>query len=115
MDWRLLLPLLSIAAAAAVEAAADAGCDLSKLPVRSPLLQRRTPWASRARALVQAAWIDDGYCDCGRDEARTGACAGHSASGQQFMCSNAGFRPVPIAAAHVRDGVCDCCDGSDEL
>lgn len=57
--------------------------------------------------------LNDNYCDCpedGSDEPRTNACA----SGR-FMCLKH-KKPFPqsIPSGWVNDGVCDCCDGSDE-
>jgi hypothetical protein len=31
-----------------------------------------------------------------------------------FFCRNDGFASATVFASHVNDGVCDCCDGSDE-
>lgn len=57
--------------------------------------------------------INDNYCDCpedGSDEPRTSACANGS-----FECLKY-IKPFPesIPSGWVNDGVCDCCDGSDE-
>ena len=57
--------------------------------------------------------VNDDYCDCptdGADEYLTNAC-----SNAVFNCKtqSRGFpRKVPSSA--LNDGVCDCCDGSDE-
>ena len=32
----------------------------------------------------------------------------------RFYCANKGHRPLTLNASSVDDGVCDCCDGSDE-
>lgn len=32
----------------------------------------------------------------------------------RFFCQNAGGIPQFVRAGLVNDGVCDCCDGSDE-
>ena len=32
----------------------------------------------------------------------------------RFRCENAGHLPKWIKSSLVRDGICDCCDGSDE-
>lgn len=57
--------------------------------------------------------INDNYCDCpedGSDEPRTNACANG-----RFMClKHAKSFPESIPSGWVNDGVCDCCDGSDE-
>ena len=57
--------------------------------------------------------VNDDYCDCpedGSDEPRTNACAN-----SKFSCTKVakGF-PEVIPSAWVNDGVCDCCDGTDE-
>jgi protein kinase C substrate 80K-H len=49
----------------------------------------------------------------GQDEPGTSACSAlHPAS--QFYCVNKGHRGQWIPSSRVDDGVCDCCDGSDE-
>lgn len=60
--------------------------------------------------------VNDNYCDCPAvpgvtitDEPGTGAC-----SNAVFYCNNHKYRPTTIPASRVNDGVCDCCDGSDE-
>lgn len=68
----------------------------------------------------QIAWsrMNDDYCDCpedGSDEPGTGAC-----DRGRFYCrfqkrhatGRGGYTSVP--SGWVNDGVCDCCDGSDE-
>lgn len=60
--------------------------------------------------------VNDDYCDCddGSDEPVTSACAGMQAlEGPTFLCENAGVESVMIFASRVRDGVCDCCDGTN--
>ena len=54
--------------------------------------------------------VNDDYCDCGTDEPQTGACPN-----TLFKCVCAPHRPVEIFASRVNDGVCDCCDGTDEF
>ena len=45
----------------------------------------------------------------GSDEPGTSACSNGS-----FYCSNRGFKPSNLKSSRVNDGICDCCDGSDE-
>jgi len=84
---------------------------------------------------VPPSRIDDGYCDCpldGSDEPGTGACSGsvdgmwagvppkHESSNydaahrpsQYFSCAEQPSLKLP--PSRVNDGICDCCDGSDE-
>jgi len=62
----------------------------------------------------------------GSDEPGTSACAarvaqtsseqqGTTSSVTKFFCSNIGARSLSLPLSRVDDGVCDCCDGSDEL
>jgi hypothetical protein len=83
--------------------------------------------------------VNDGYCDCatastlspvsngndfrdvdGSDEPGTSACAlyhnsrarsGEAAEGITFVCAQSQAR---VPSSMVGDGICDCCDGSDE-
>ena len=32
----------------------------------------------------------------------------------KFHCNNKGYKPTVIGSSRVDDGICDCCDGSDE-
>ncbi|XP_018017995.1 uncharacterized protein LOC108674546 [Hyalella azteca] len=63
--------------------------------------------------IISAKQVNDNYCDCpedGSDEPLTNAC-----ENSIFYCrkhSN-GF-PKSVPSSFTNDGVCDCCDGSDE-
>lgn len=58
--------------------------------------------------------INDDYCDCGNDEPGTSACSG-TLSSQSFACTDDRVKSMSlIPSSRVDDGVCDCCDGSDE-
>lgn len=64
--------------------------------------------------------INDNYCDTfdGSDETSTSACS-HLQRNNMFPCSSdanssAGYLNISIPFSRVGDGVCDCCDGSDE-
>jgi hypothetical protein len=80
-------------------------------------------------ALLWLSAVNDDYCDCtdGSDERGTGACAHsdeeHSFQAPTFECESmdrgggAGAARASVAripVSMVDDGVCDCCDGSDE-
>ena len=69
------------------------------------------------------AYVNDNYCDCSdmTDEPQTSACATFqsfvlaSPNGSAgFHCENSGFLPRNLSFSMVDDGICDCCDGSDE-
>ena len=62
--------------------------------------------------VLQAAQINDDYCDCedGSDEPGTSACSG--VAKVDFFCPNAEAVPRYVYPSRVNDGVCDCCDGS---
>ncbi|KAG0712401.1 Glucosidase 2 subunit beta [Chionoecetes opilio] len=63
--------------------------------------------------LIAVEKLNDNYCDCpedGSDEPRTNACANGN-----FVClKRVKSFPEAIPSGWVNDGVCDCCDGSDE-
>lgn len=65
----------------------------------------------------QSSVDNDNYCDDvlhGRDEWLTSACSGAaSSSSLRFTClDSSSVATIPLSRVH--DGVCDCCDGSDE-
>ena len=93
-------------------------------------------------SVIDLSRVNDDYCDCisGEDEPGTSACSGNSdygrgvaststntnensnggsddnesQKGQLFYCMNDGFMEKSIFTSRVNDGICDCCDGSDE-
>jgi hypothetical protein len=63
---------------------------------------------------LAASLVNDYYCDCGSDEPLTSACS-HLPTAR-FLCRADGSQNEGrlIPASRVNDGICDCCDGSDE-
>ncbi|CAM9971241.1 unnamed protein product, partial [Phaeothamnion confervicola] len=57
--------------------------------------------------------LDDDYCDDGIDESSTPACSS-GGNRQTFRCRETGPLAMEVPASRVWDGICDCCDGSDE-
>ena len=57
--------------------------------------------------------FNDNYCDCGHDELVSSACSYHS-NGRLFQCDDNQYFNQSLFLSRVGDGVCDCCDGSDE-
>ena len=57
--------------------------------------------------------FNDNYCDCGHDELLSSAYSYHS-SGRLFQCDDNQYFNQSLFLSRVGDGVCDCCDGSDE-
>ena len=80
------------------------------------------PDGARCVNSLAATLVNDDFCDCadGSDETRTSACAHvdwHAmpvAARPQFVCQNYGHIPKNLSPSRVSDGVCDCCDGTDE-
>jgi len=86
--------------------------------------------SSRVQKVIAPEHINDGYCDCpadgGIDELATAACSGSIHGGwsgisipknsetsiEYFQCQHHVDFRIPLS--HVDDGICDCCDGSDE-
>lgn len=62
-----------------------------------------------------ASNINDGYCDSpiADDEPMTSACS-MSSFAPPFRCVAEGYPEERIFPSRVHDGICDCCDGSDE-
>jgi len=87
-------------------------------------------FGGQEKRAIPAERINDGYCDCpadgGIDELGTDACSGSMDwSGvslftdsdsdippKRFQCAQQPDLQIPLS--HVSDGICDCCDGSDE-
>ena len=66
---------------------------------------------------VPLSAYNDDYCDCGEDEPHTAACSQQGRSlenSYSFFCVNAGFKGHRLLSSRLGDGICDCCDGSDE-
>lgn len=63
--------------------------------------------------VISYSKVNDDYCDCpedGSDEPRTNACVNG-----KFVCLKHIISfPKSVPSGWVNDGVCDCCDGSDE-
>ena len=60
--------------------------------------------------------LNDDYCDNGDDEIYTSACSGHlNVIKPSFICLDKEYYIETIYSSRVNDGVCDCCDGSDEI
>jgi hypothetical protein len=57
--------------------------------------------------------LNDNFCDCGNDEPETAACSFYSSD--RFRCRSKVYVNQTIPLSKVDDGVCDCCDGSDEV
>ncbi|KAI3645009.1 hypothetical protein MP228_011173 [Amoeboaphelidium protococcarum] len=67
---------------------------------------------NNGQIVIPISAVNDNYCDCpldGLDEPGTSAC-----SNGKFYCRNRGYVSHYIPSFLVGDGVCDCCDGSDE-
>ncbi|XP_065339575.1 uncharacterized protein LOC135939229 isoform X2 [Cloeon dipterum] len=66
--------------------------------------------------LIDYIKVNDDYCDCprdGSDEPGTSACSENG----RFYCTfhqRASKPDAWIPSGRVNDGICDCCDGSDE-
>jgi len=67
--------------------------------------------------------VNDDFCDCvdGSDEPDTAACSFvdpfdplRAGDAPKFICKNDGHVAKKVSPSRVGDGVCDCCDGTDE-
>ncbi|KAK7201220.1 Glucosidase II beta subunit-like/Glucosidase II beta subunit-like protein [Novymonas esmeraldas] len=74
-------------------------------------------------ATVPFSAVNDEICDCpdGSDEPGTSACSLFRGGAVlqlppawKFQCTNAGHFSQAFPHSRVNDGICDCCDGSDE-
>jgi hypothetical protein len=61
--------------------------------------------------VIPMSRFNDNYRDCADASDEPGTSAGPRAP---FYCRNAGYIPSEIPRWSVGDGICDCCDGSDE-
>jgi protein kinase C substrate 80K-H len=77
-----------------------------------PLYQKEFFVCDNGKTVLKPGQINDEYCDCkdGKDEPGTSAC-----SHGTFYCRNKGYKIISIPSSRVDDGICDCCDASDEL
>lgn len=69
-----------------------------------------------ARNLAILSGINDDFCDdivTGEDETLSSACSG-LVTGLKLVCKDQRHVVQRIYASRVGDGICDCCDGSDE-
>ena len=88
----------------------------------SAAMRQCVPISGGPTILLPPELVNDDYCDCadGSDEPSTAACSGlvpHAC----FVCRRdigTGMHredPRCIPISRVNDGICDCCDGSDEI
>lgn len=72
----------------------------------------RGDYNSKMNKIIEMSSFNDDFCDClitGYDEPGTSACLNSI-----FACENAPVEPFLVYGSMINDGVCDCCDGSDE-
>lgn len=71
---------------------------------------------TESKLKIPFSFVNDDYCDCpldGSDEPGTNACDnGHFCCATQIRYPTGEFQC--ISSHKVNDGICDCCDGSDE-
>lgn len=58
--------------------------------------------------------LNDNFCDCGDDEPETSACSTVTVAQNTFQCVDREYIDMKLPSSRVNDGICDCCDGSDE-
>lgn len=61
--------------------------------------------------VIPLSQFNDNYRDCPDGSDEPGTSEGPSTP---FFCENKGYVPVALSRWVVGDGICDCCDGSDE-
>eukprot|EP00475_Leptophrys_vorax_P005349 TRINITY_DN13244_c0_g1_i1.p1 TRINITY_DN13244_c0_g1~~TRINITY_DN13244_c0_g1_i1.p1 ORF type:complete len:532 (+),score=192.93 TRINITY_DN13244_c0_g1_i1:29-1624(+) len=108
--WALLL-LLSLSACVCAQTTILRGVSPDKLHLYRPAGGSNTVSCSDSLQIPISS-VNDDFCDCpdnGFDEPGTSAC-----NNGRFYCPNKGFEPKIISSSFVDDGICDCCDGSDE-
>lgn len=96
-------------------------------PLSRADLECEIGWGKLGIQKIPEEKINDGYCDCpldGADEPHTNACSGStmgaftgiaavSTESKKYQCPQQRKLQIPYSRFH--DGICDCCDGSDEL
>lgn len=107
---------LATSATAAAAAATNNKALIGVNPKDVSLYSGKTFKCPGSDKVIPIDQVNDNYCDCPAvdgvtitDEPGTGAC-----KNAVFYCKNHKFRATSIPASRVNDGVCDCCDGSDE-
>lgn len=119
MKLTLVVLLIGILAVSASERPAVAGV----APHDADLYRGEWFTCLSSKEKIEGSRVNDDYCDCkdGSDEPGTAACASvvilpdySEERTQGFYCANKGHRAKFIPHSFVNDGVCDCCDGSDE-
>lgn len=73
-------------------------------------------WDEKSATALEASSpcvVNDDHCDCGHDELLSSACS-YRSRGRLFQCEDNRYFNQSIFLSRVGDGVCDCCDGSDE-
>ena len=108
--------IFTASTAAAGTAAGNNKALIGVNPKDASLYSGKTFKCPGSNKVIPIEQVNDNYCDCPyvegitvTDEPGTGACRNGV-----FYCTNHKFRAMTLPASRVNDGVCDCCDGSDE-